>query len=84
MSKLKYNDGNVVCQVFNIVIQLANVAFARAYTVQEKTRCSLIEIMRNNFVSLEGGRIVVSALQNTIKKETLVHERRLRLYTGPN
>lgn len=59
MSKLKYNDGNVVCQVFNIVIQLANVAFARAYTVQEKTCCTLIEIMRNNFVSFADGRIVV-------------------------
>jgi len=33
---MKYNDENVVCQVFNIVIQLANVAFARAYTVPLK------------------------------------------------
>lgn len=27
--KMKYNETNVTCQVFNIVFYLANVAFAR-------------------------------------------------------
>jgi|GEM_PF-6771722 len=27
--KMKYNEANVTCQVFNIVFYLANVAFAR-------------------------------------------------------
>jgi hypothetical protein len=39
--KIKYNKINVACQVFNIVFQLANFAFARANSVEVKTDCSL-------------------------------------------
>ncbi len=40
---MKYNETNVTCQVFNIVFQLANFAFARANSVKEKPTAHFVE-----------------------------------------
>lgn len=68
---MKYNNGNVVCQVFNIVIQLANFAFARATTVNEKTCCSLIEKMRYRFFYLEWRRTLYPHYKTQSKRRHL-------------